>query len=86
MECNLFLSSLLCPFFLFFHVASHLLKAKPVAISLNTVYFQLILFVPLLILSAGSHSSHNKELETKHVLDERLHDIKRPLQEPQLIF
>lgn len=86
MECNLFLSSLLCPLPLFFHVASHLLKAKLVAISINTVYFQLILFVPLLILSAGSHSSHNKELETKHVVDERLHDIKPPLREPQLIF
>lgn len=67
------------PFTLLFHVGSHLLKAKPVAISLNTVYFQLILFVPLSIPSAGSHSSHNKELETKHMVDERMHGIKHPL-------
>lgn len=74
------------PFTLTLCVSSHLLKAKPVAVSFNTVYFQLILLVPPLILSAGSHSSHNKELETKHVVDERLHGIKRPLREPQLIF
>lgn len=66
------------PFTLIFRVASHLLKAKPVAMSLNIVYFQLILFVPLSAPSAGSHSSCNKELETKHMVDERTYGIKHP--------
>lgn len=35
------------------------------------------------LLTAGSRSSHNKELETKHVVEERLHGIKCTLREPQ---
>lgn len=38
------------------------------------------------LLTACLRSSHNKELETKHVVEERLHAIKRTLREPQLIF
>lgn len=38
------------------------------------------------LLTVCLRSSHNKELETKHVVEVRLHGIKRTLREPQLIF